>query len=151
MDVINKFQSFYSDLASMKVEDLSSIYSENVTFIDPVTTHSGITSVESYFSNLLQDTKYCIFTINAIESTSSIEDQDANKVDKLSYMVTWVMTFSSPRLNSGAPINVDGITQLIVENNKISYHRDYYDLGQMVYENVPLLGWIIKRIKRRLA
>jgi hypothetical protein len=38
-----------------------------------------------------------------------------------------------------------------VRNNRIYYPRDYFDLGAFVYENVPMLGSIIKRIKQRLA
>ena len=48
-------------------------------------------------------------------------------------------------------ITLDGTTQLKVEDEKIIYHKDYYDLGEMVYEHIPLLGSIIKMIKRRLA
>ena len=65
--------------------------------------------------------------------------------------MTWTMKFTSSKMNKGKPISVDGITMLVIENDKITYHRDYYDLGQMLYENVPLLGLIIKRIKRSLA
>ncbi len=30
-------------------------------------------------------------------------------------------------------------------------HKDYYDLGEMVYEHVPILGFIIRKIKGKLA
>ena len=48
-------------------------------------------------------------------------------------------------------INVDGITQLKVVDDIIVYHKDYYDLGEMVYEHIPLLGYFVKKIKTRLA
>ncbi|GAC28841.1 nuclear transport factor 2 family protein [Brumicola pallidula] len=151
MDAIRKFESFYTDLASMKVEELADIYSSDVTFIDPIAAHSGITAVESYFSKLLCNAKYCTFTIHSIEETTSINSESNTITTIPSYFVTWKMAFTSARMNQGQPIQVDGITQLKIEHNKIIYHRDYYDLGQMIYENVPLLGSVIKRIKRRLV
>jgi hypothetical protein len=48
-------------------------------------------------------------------------------------------------------ITLDGTTQLGVDGDIIIYHKDYYDLGEMVYEHVPILGFIIKKIKGKLA
>ncbi|MBM3418431.1 MAG: transcriptional regulator [Bacteroidetes bacterium] len=31
------------------------------------------------------------------------------------------------------------------------YHRDYFDLGEMVYEQIPVFGKIIKTMKSRMA
>lgn len=151
MSAIKKFESFYTDLASMKVEELADIYSSDVTFIDPIAAHSGITSVENYFGKLLHNAKYCTFVIHSIEKTTAIKNQGVNESDILNYLATWQMTFTSSRINKGKPISVDGITQLKISNDKIIFHRDYYDLGQMVYENIPLLGRVIRRIKRTMA
>ena len=38
-----------------------------------------------------------------------------------------------------------------IETKKLTYHEDIYDLGEMLYEHVPLMGTIIKWLKRRLA
>jgi hypothetical protein len=151
MDAIRKFESFYTDLASMKVEELAELYSSDITFIDPIAAHSGISSVERYFSKLLQNAKYCTFAIHSINKTSSIDSVSVDVAGISAYFVTWQMSFTSTRMNKGQAIQVDGATQLKIEHNKIIYHRDYYDLGQMIYENVPLLGSVIKRIKRTLA
>lgn len=140
MTVIDKFSLFYTDLASMQISELSNIYSDNVTFIDPITQHEGISAVETYFSKLLQNAKHCRFVIHNKESTVNGN-----------YLVTWTMEFTTSRMQSGKPICVDGLTQLSVSDDKITFHRDYYDLGQMIYENIPLLGRIVKRIKRGLG
>ena len=139
MTIIDKFSSFYSDLASMEISELKNIYSSDVTFIDPIAQHKGLIAVENYFAKLLHNAKYCNFTIHNKEST-----QSGN------YLVTWTMVFTSAKMQGGKPIKVDGLTQLEISDNKITYHRDYYDLGQMIYENIPLLGRIVKRIKRGL-
>ena len=31
-----------------------------------------------------------------------------------------------------------------------NYHRDYFDMGEFIYERVPVLGSVIRAIKRRL-
>ncbi len=151
MDAIKKFESFYVDLESMKIEELADIYSNDVVFIDPIATHSGIMSVNAYFTKLLGNAKNCDFVIQSIDKISSQDKEESNATAILAYSVTWKMTYATSGINKGKPIHVDGITQLKIKNNKIIFHRDYYDLGQMVYENIPLLGRIIKRIKRTLG
>ncbi|HGP4674712.1 TPA: nuclear transport factor 2 family protein, partial [Vibrio cholerae O1] len=34
---------------------------------------------------------------------------------------------------------------------KVTYHRDYFDMGEMLYEQLPVLGQVIRAIKRRLG
>ena len=140
MTAIKKFESFYTDLASMKIEQLASVYSKDVVFIDPIASHKGIDAVESYFSKLLQNAKHCTFTIHDILET---------KTDN--HVVTWQMVFTSSRINKGKPIAVDGITVLEIADERVVYHRDYYDLGQLVYEYIPFIGRLIKRIKKALS
>ena len=140
MSTIEQFLMFYTDLESMKVEHLKNIYSKDVVFIDPIAHHKGLAAVEAYFSKLLKNAKFCVFTIH---NTSATEDAG--------YVINWTMRFTSSRINKGKPVSVDGITVLQLSDDIIVHHRDYYDLGQMVYEHVPLLGSIIKRIKRSLS
>jgi hypothetical protein len=65
--------------------------------------------------------------------------------------LAWTMILRQRGPKSGEVIRVEGASFLKVRNNRIYYHRDYFDLGAFVYENVPMLGSIIKRIKQRLA
>ena len=64
--------------------------------------------------------------------------------------VIWTMTFSHDRLSSGESISVNGCSHLKFAE-KIYYHRDYLDMGQMLYEHLPLFGRIVQFIKKRVA
>jgi hypothetical protein len=123
-----------------------------VVFDDPITTHVGLSNVKLYFENLLQNTESCFFVIHDIKLLSNSSDSDEFKKQSTSfdYTVLWTMTFATKRLNKGNPIDVDGTSFLKIEDNKVIRHKDYYDMGQMVYEHVPLLGKIVKKIKHRL-
>jgi ketosteroid isomerase-like protein len=140
MKTIEQFARFYTDLASMRVESLKEIYSQDVVFIDPIAAHEGLSSVEQYFSKLLKNAKYCEFDIHNTLPTG-----------EQGYAVNWTMRFTSSRINKGHPVSVDGISMLTLRNDKIVLHRDYYDLGQMVYEHIPLLGRVIKKLKKGMS
>ena len=70
-------------------------------------------------------------------------------------MLTWVMHYSHPRLNSGKPIRVEGASLLRMEVedglHKVSFHKDYFDGGSLIYEQVPVLGRLIKGLKNQVA
>lgn len=140
MTVLEKFSAFYTNLASMKIAELSDIYSKDVVFIDPIANHRGLPALEKYFSKLLKSAQYCQFDIH---QTQTYQHNQC--------VVNWTMTFTTPRMNNKKAIEVDGISMLTLNEGKIIFHRDYYDMGQMVYENIPLLGRIIKKIKRSMA
>ena len=62
------------------------------------------------------------------------------------------MTFSHPRLAAGQPVRVEGAPRLEFDDaDKVCLHRDYFDLGAMLYEQLPLLGALVRTIKGRLG
>lgn len=141
MSIIERFTLLYQDISRLNCNDLGNIYSEDVEFIDPVTRHQGLASVQRYFSRLLDDTHTCTFTIHDVIACQ-------NNASALDYIVNWTM-YLTLKENS-KQIVVDGTSQLKIANDKICYHRDFYDLGQMVYEHVPILRNVVSYVKGRL-
>ena len=55
-----------------------------------------------------------------------------------------------PAPKRGELIRVEGCTHLLW-NTKVYQHRDYFDAGALLYENLPLMGTAIRWLKGRLA
>ena len=142
MTLLDNFKQFYSRLSLDDLPLLKEIYSDDIVLVDPVGTHKGLGQLTAYFTHLLSNNDQCDFVIHTIGKVASIDDEF--------YCVTWTMSFATPALKSGQIIHVEGMSHLKVLNNKIVHHQDYYDLGQMVYEHIPLLGSVVKKIKNRL-
>ena len=139
MCVIDRFEYLYSNFDKQAVSSLAEVYGEDILFVDPITEHRGLAAVEAYFNNLITRTTYCKCTIiNKLTSEQNV-------------VVTWKMQFSHPAIKSGSMVEVDGVSQLTVSQNKVVYHRDFYDMGQMIYEHIPLLGKVVKKIKKRMS
>lgn len=137
-----RFRQLYEDLASIDINDLALVYHQDIEFADPVTRHQGLSAVKKYFANLLDSVDTCQFTIHALQESASTEG------GSYSHTVEWTMTLQLK--NKPNIISVDGVSLLKVRDEKIHYHRDYYDLGEMVYEHVPLLRHLIGFIKKKL-
>ena len=139
MTLQQRFSAFYTSLDTDSLDRLPGVYHSRVTFIDPVAVHQGILALDGYFRKLLNGCGRCDFEIRGWDFGESRG------------WVNWTMNFETPRLNGGEAISVDGCSVLEIRDDRISFQRDYYDMGAMVYEQVPLLGRVIRHIRGRMA
>ncbi len=137
--LLEQVSSFYENFDIQSILKLSEIYSEDVEFLDPIASHKGLVQLRHYFERLLKGCTSCRFDIKEAQ------------IGKEQGWIRWRMLFSHPRLNGGKIIEIDGMSILKISNNKIHYQRDFYDLGAMIYEQLPLIGGIVSRIRKRMA
>lgn len=129
----------YQQLNKSNLHLLSDVYHQEVIFEDAAHRLEGWNELESYFAALYTNVNRCDFDIQ--------EQQQSGD----SGFLTWQMTLEHPKLSKGAVIHVNGVSHLKFAQGRVIYHRDYFDLGEMLYENLPLLGSVIKTIKQRLG
>lgn len=48
-------------------------------------------------------------------------------------------------------VNATGISVLTIKEEKIIEQRDFFDAGELFYENIPILGSIIRFIKKKIT
>ncbi|WP_421238774.1 nuclear transport factor 2 family protein [Aeromonas enteropelogenes] len=134
------FVALYQQLDRQQLHRLSEVYADEVIFIDPAHRIEGLAALSDYFAALYQRLAYCRFVITS-------QQQQGRQA-----WLGWTMTFSHPRLRVGKPVTVEGATRLeFDEEGKVCLHRDYFDLGAMLYEQLPLLGSLVRTIKGRLG
>lgn len=136
--LINDFKDFYRRPHLPGLESIDRIYTQDVEFRDPVHTINGRLALKNYQRNLYESAREVSF--------SYLDEQ----VSEHTATITWVMRFRHHKLKRGKPIDVKGMT-LIHFTDRVYYHEDFYDLGAMLYQHVPVLGWLIRHINRRLA
>lgn len=136
---LEKVCNFYADFNQASLSQLPELYSQDCLFRDPVQEVEGLQSLTHYFGQMTATLNYCQF-----EFHSRIEQED-------SAFLSWTMHFSHPRLNKGTELLLSGVTELHFADGKIQSHYDYYDLGAMLYEHLPILGGLIKLVKSKVA
>jgi len=136
--LLDDFCRVYQSLDKHNLGSLKEIYSDDIIFVDAMHEVSGLAALTHYFQHLYANLDYCNFNIEQV-----IEQHGQA-------CVVWKMEYAHPRLNGGQRILVDGVSHLEF-TDKIDRHRDYLDLGQMLYEHLPLVGSVIKAIKKRAS
>ena len=133
------FIEIYQQLSTDNLYLLGDIYHQDIIFIDPMHQLSGFDHLRDYFSKLYQQLSYCEFKIDQVIA----QDSEA--------AVYWTMSYQHPRLNAGNVVHVQGSSHIKGCADKVIYHRDYLDLGAMLYEQLPLFGRIVSWFKHRAS
>ena len=136
MDVIERLKDFYTNLNSNTIGSISDCYNDQITFTDPVSTFNGLPALTHYFEALLKKTEQCEFVFNQVD-----------RVDTHLY-VSWSMRVTHPKINGGKSYQVSGMSFMKINNELVCYQRDYYDMGELLYEKLPVLKHGIRWLKK---
>lgn len=136
---LQQFIDIYQRLSVDNLELLAKIYHPDVTFQDPMHEIHGFDELNQYFHALYENLISCRFEITQVITQ---DDQAA---------VYWQMSYQHPSLNRGKTVVVEGNSMLKGLGDKVIYHRDYLDLGAMLYEHIPVIGRLTKWVKNRAS
>ena len=137
-NLLEEFKRCYESFGQHSLEKLDQIYAENVVFIDPLHHIHGKRQLKAYLRNLCQNLSECRFEF-AEEIVSD------NRV-----CFKWQMHYRHLSIKNNQELVLPGMS-LISFSDKIDSHEDYYDMGAMVYEHIPLVGSAINLIKSRMV
>jgi len=136
--IVDQLEALYDNLDEQSIAALDSLYSEDVTFVDPIHHVQGLDALKHYFANTIKGIEYCHFAFA----------ERARQGDDI--FVAWQMRLKHPKLAKGGEIVVPGTSHLKLKDEKITEQTDYYDAGAMLYEHIPVLGYVIEQIKTRV-
>ncbi len=137
--ILDQIKSAWGQFDLTALDKLEPLYHSDVRFIEPAGEIRGREILFRHFRQSCTDLSHCKFRF---------DDSMETRSEKGAFLV-WEMTFKHKKLRQENEIIVPGTTYLEFSDS-ITLHRDWFDLGATVYENIPVLGWAIKSIKRRL-
>ncbi|MEM7195443.1 MAG: nuclear transport factor 2 family protein [Pseudomonadota bacterium] len=139
-NLITNLMAAYAELNTHNIDRLEPLYDDNVVFQDPASRISGRTEMLDHFRSAYENVTYCTFNFDL---------RQCDVQDTRAYLV-WQMDYAHKKLNGGDRALVDGIS-LLEYGHQITLHRDWFDLGQMVYENLPAMGRLIQVLKNKIS
>lgn len=136
---VERFQRLFNALSAGNVAGLDDVYSPCVRFSDPFGNVEGLDQLQRYFDKVYANVRSCHFEFHEV----LISGNDA--------CLTWVMHLRHPRLRRGQEVTVHGLSRLTIVEGRVQFHRDYFDAGELLYENLPVLGALIRRIRNHAS
>lgn len=134
-ETLTEFRKLFNRLSSGNIQQIRAVYSDDVIFQDPFSKVEGIDDLAEYFTGAYANVISCQFEFGQ----PVINGRDV--------CIPWIMRLRHKRIRNGHQVNVDGISQLRIHGGKVTSHRDYFDVGQLLYENLPVIGKAIRWIR----
>ena len=130
----------WNNLRKDNLQILDDYYDEKINFIDPLGSVNGIAQMKGYYQHLYQTVE----DIKFVFTDKMIEDRQQ--------FFAWTMKLKAKGLNDGKELVVYGTSHIKFseQSNKVIYHRDYFDTGEFVYSNIPILKWVHQVIKSKM-
>ncbi|KAF1010027.1 MAG: hypothetical protein GAK32_01743 [Pseudomonas fluorescens] len=138
-DFLRRFALAFASLDKHNLHQLDSLYSQDIHFCDPLHEVQGLTALQRYFAELYDNVRHLNFDFHGFDQVAEGEGY-----------LRWTMSFCHPRLANGEMIRVEGCSHLLWRD-KVYRHRDYFDAGALLYEHLPLIGRMIRWLKRRMG
>jgi len=127
---------FYEQLSPQSLGQIAGIYAADARFRDPFNQVQGLAAVEAIFADMFERTRAPRFAV-----TGAVWRGEQA-------FLTWDFLFGLGRRQ----LRVQGCSQLIFDaQGLVCVHRDYWDAAGELYEQLPVLGVLMRALRRRLA
>ena len=133
---LQKVILFFENIDVSNVAQLASIYTEEASFKDPFNEVLGIVAITKIFRHMFEQVNAPRFVV-----TGSVLQGDQA-------FLTWDFLFRMKRFSHDEQC-IRGATHLrFAADGRVCLHRDYWDAAEELYEKLPVLGSLMRGLKR---
>lgn len=134
---IDRYISFYETLTQRSLPLISDVASPDIHFVDPFNDVRGIAHVTKIFSDMF---------VHLENPRFEVTDR-ALSAQPYTVYLKWI--FSGARANKS--FSFAGISEVSFDiHGKVIEHIDYWDSGKHVFAHVPVVGYFIRAVQKRL-
>jgi len=134
------YAAFWDGLAEARLERLRELAAPGMRFVDPF---NDVTGIERVLAVLRLSWEHA--------SDVRIEVLHWALAGEVAYY-RWRFHFRPKALGGRQDWSIDGVSEVaLAEDGRVLSHIDHWDAGSQFYGRLPVLGWIIGRVRRRLA
>jgi steroid delta-isomerase len=135
---VERIARFFETLTPQGVEHLGDYYTADATFKDPFNEVVGLAAIRDVFSHMYVALEQPHFVVTG------------RVVDGTQCFLTWEFRFRFRRFDTLTPQTVRGGSHLMLaEDGRIRMHRDYWDAAEELYEKLPVVGGLMRWLKKR--
>ncbi|WP_295553005.1 nuclear transport factor 2 family protein, partial [Limnohabitans sp. Rim8] len=133
-----KLATFFETLSPQSVTQLNTVYDAQATFKDPFNEVQGLPEIERIFRHMYValDQPHFVVTGQVVDGSQAF--------------LTWEFRFRFKRFDTATLQAVRGASHVVFnEQGLVTMHRDYWDAAEELYEKLPVLGGVMRWLKKR--
>jgi len=140
---------FFEQLQPSDVSRIADLYTADAQFKDPFNEVTGTAAIERIFNHMFESLDAPRFVI-----TQQVVQPPSSPTSDVHCFVTWDFLFAMRRFDPQTTQIVRGATHLVLRESmgkwRVAIHRDYWDAAEELYEKLPLVGSLMRWLKRRV-
>jgi len=129
-------KAWFEALSLETLATIDSVYAPDAHFVDPFNDVRGVTAIRTIYAHMFENLGEPRFLV------TDVIEQDQRIFMGWQFRFQW----------RGRPFDVQGATRFLIDDNgRIEQHQDYWDPSQGIYEKLPILGPILRGLRRRMS
>ena len=133
---LDELIDFYQTLTPASLDRFGDFYAGHACFKDPFNEVRGVPAIRHIFSHMFAQVQEARFVVT--EKVSAGETA----------FIVWTFHFR----RGGRDETIHGVSRLHWDAfGKVDDHRDYWDAAEELYMKLPLIGALLRALRRRLA
>lgn len=134
---VDRIVAAFESLSPAGLAELESLYTADARFKDPFNAVQGVPAIRRIFEHMFQTLEAPRFVVH----DRIVQGDDC--------FLTWDFLFGMPRMGRGEQ-RIHGSSHLrLAADGRIAMHRDYWDAAEELYEKLPLVGALMRWLKRQ--
>jgi ketosteroid isomerase-like protein len=135
---IARIIELFEQLSPAGLSQLAQIYTDDARFKDPFNEVQGVPAIRRIFEHMFRTLEAPRFVIHDVV------------VQGEQCFLTWDFVFRPKRSGSDELVVRGGSHLRLADDGRIVVHRDYWDVAEELYEKLPVLGALMRWLKRRV-
>lgn len=132
--------AFFESLSPQSLARMGEFYHPQARFKDPFNEVTGVPAIQAIFAQMFVTLTQPRFVV----TTQVLQGQQC--------FLTWEFRFYFKGFKRGQEQVILGASHLVLaEDGRITLHRDYWDAAEELYEKLPLVGGLMRWLKRRVG
>ena len=134
---VQRIVAAFEQLQPSDLARLDALYTPDAYFKDPFNEVHGLAAIERIFGHMFVALGQPRFVVHDVV------------VQGEQCFLGWDFRFQQPRMGAGEQCIRGGSHLKLAPDGRIAWHRDYWDAAEELYEKLPLLGSLMRWLKRR--
>ena len=135
---VDALTAFFETLTPASLDGIGSAYAPQARFKDPFNEVQGLDAIAGVYRHMFASLHNPRFEVTG----RVLQGREC--------FLTWNFLFRFQGIQPDVQQTVRGCSHLVLDGSgRIAMHRDYWDVAEEMYEKIPVLGALMRWLKKR--
>ena len=135
---VTRVIAFFENLSPADVATIGQFYGPQARFKDPFNEVVGVPAIQGIFAHMFEALEQPRFVVTG----RVVQGQQC--------FLTWDFLFAFKDFHKDVTQTVRGASHLVLDaQGQVTLHRDYWDAAEELYEKLPVVGALMRWLKKR--